>query len=107
MKKKTYKLAKAERKRKSIIYNDLTHCAVCGSLYNINLHEVFYGKNRINSIKYGCVMPLCPEHHTYGKFAIHNNKDMDLFYKKMFQEELEKSITREEFISIFHINYLQ
>lgn len=106
MKNKTYKLYKAEKNRQSIIYEDLTKCAICKSAYNINIHEVFYGANRQNSIKYKCVMPLCPIHHVYGKFAIHNNRDIDLFYKKMFQEELEKTMTREEFISVFHRNYL-
>lgn len=106
MRKKTYKLAKAERNRKSIIYSDLSCCAVCGNTYNINIHEIFYGVNRQKSIKYGCVIPLCPEHHTFGPNAIHNNRAMDLYFKKMFQEELEKTMTRDEFIKIFYISYL-
>lgn len=106
MKKKTYKLAKAERNRYSIIYDDLTKCAICTSTYNINLHEVYYGSNRQNSIKYGCVIPLCQEHHT-GDNGIHNHRNIDMYYKRMFQEEMEKTMSREEFISIFHKNYLQ
>ena len=101
MKNKSNKLAKLERSRTSIITNDLSHCFVCG-MRKQHLHEIFYGKNRLNSIKHGMVIPICFNCHT----RIHNDIDMDLYYKKLFQKEYEKTHTRDEFISIFYRNYL-
>ena len=101
MKQRTNKLARLEKNRKSIITEDLTHCIICGNLKQ-HLHEVFYGRNRLNSIKYGMVMPICFNCHK----TIHNNIDMDMYYKMLFQKEYEKTHTRDEFISIFYKNYL-
>lgn len=106
IRKRTNTLAKRENNRFSIIYNDLTKCAVCGSKLGINKHEVFYGSYRQNSIKYGMVIPLCQEHHT-GNNGIHNNRDIDLYFKRLFQSEFEKTHTRDEFIKLFGKSYLK
>lgn len=101
---KSYKITKLEKNRKSILFNDLEHCAICGR-YGTQLHEVYFGKNRQNSMQYGCVVPLCQEHHT-GTTGVHFNKTMDDNYKQMFQKKFEESHSREEFMSIFKKNYL-
>ena len=44
-------------KRFSILQNK-KECYVCGTTQNINTHEVYFGKNRNNSIKYGCCVYL-------------------------------------------------
>ena len=105
MRKKSNKLAKLERKRKSVFTEDLEHCYICGKP-RVHLHEIIYGKNRINSIKYNFVIPLCANHHT-GKDGIHFNKDLDLYYKRLCQIYFENNIgNRIEFIKIFGRSYL-
>ena len=101
MRNKSYKITKLERNRKSIITNDLEHCYVCGSRKQ-HLHEIYYGNNRNNSLIYDMVMPICFECH----HRIHNDIEMDLYYKKLFQKEFEKTHTREKFIKIFYKSYL-
>ena len=101
MKNKTYKLAKLERNRFSIITNDLEHCIICGC-HKDNLHEVIFGKNRTNSLKYGLVIPLCLFHHN----MIHNNIELDLIYKKIAQDRFIRHYPELDFLSIFHKNYL-
>ncbi len=105
IKKKSNKLAKLERKRKSVFTDDLEHCLLCGKPRE-HLHEIIYGKNRINSIKHNFVIPLCANHHT-GKDGIHFNKDLDLYYKRLCQIYFENNIgNRIEFIKIFGRSYL-
>lgn len=102
---KSKKITKLERNRSSIFTNDLEHCYLC-SKPKEHLHEILYGKNRINSIKYNFVIPLCANHHT-GKDGIHFNKNLDLYYKQLCQIYFEKNIgSSEEFIKIFGKNYL-
>lgn len=103
---KSNKLAKLERNRTSVFTDDLEHCYLCGKPRE-HLHEIIYGKNRINSIKYNFVIPLCANHHT-GKDGIHFNKDLDLYYKRLCQIYFEKNIgNRIEFIKIFGRSYLK
>ena len=105
MKNKSNKLASLERKRKSVFTNNLDICYLCGKPRE-HLHEIIYGKNRINSIKYNFVIPLCANHHT-GKDGIHFNKDLDLYYKRLCQIYFENNIgNRTEFIKIFGRSYL-
>ena len=105
MRKKTYKLAKLEKNRYSIIYDDLTKCCVpyCTTpYYNVSKNEVYEGGKRIASIKNGFVSIFCEEHHR----RFHNDREFALYYKRLFQKEFEKNHTREEFIAIIHRNYL-
>ncbi len=102
MKIRTYKQTKKERERYSIIYQDLTKCAKCPSTELADKNEVFEGAKRNASIKHGFIIPLCTKCHK--KF--HNNRDFALIIKRQFQEEFEKTHTREEFLSIIHRNYL-
>lgn len=102
---KSKKLTKLERNRASVFTDDLEHCLLCGKPRE-HLHEIIYGKNRINSIKHNFVIPLCANHHT-GKDGIHFNKDLDLYYKRLCQIYFENNIgNRIEFIKIFGRSYL-
>ena len=109
MKKKTYKLTKMEKNRKSILTDDLEHCIECGSS-PAHLHEVFFGRNRQQSIIYGCVIPLCDHHHTNNTFgsAIHYSSEMCLKWHK--KAELEWMAfydkTEEDFIKVFGRSYI-
>lgn len=109
MKNKSNKLAKLERNRFSIIVDDLTKCCIpnCGCTEGINKHEIFYGAYRLTSIKWGLVIPLCPFHHTIGKFAIHNNRELDLYFKKLGQTIFEEKYSHELFMKEFVIDYIK
>lgn len=94
------KIRKLEKNRYSILTDDLTKCFICGMPKN-HLHEVFYGKNRVNSMKYGCVVPLCFKCHE----NVHHNPTLDNKLKKICQKEFQKVYT-ESFVSIFYKNYI-
>ena len=90
-----------EKNRKSILTDDLTRCYICGKPKN-HLHEVFFGKNRVNSMKYACVVPLCALCHT----KVHSRVHLDYQLKKRTQEAFNEVYKGIDFLSIFHKNYL-
>lgn len=99
--KKNKNIAKLERDRFSILTNDLTKCIICGNKKE-HLHEVFPGRNRSNSMKYGCVVPLCEEHHR----EIHLNSVLSNHYKILAQQRFIEIYPYLSFIEIFKKNYL-
>ena len=99
--KKSKKISKLERNRKSILTNDLNHCIICGAKKD-NLHEVFFGVNRVNSMKYDCVIPLCFVHHQ----EMHRNKEWQDYWHKQGQKAFNKAYPHLDFLIIFKRNYL-
>ena len=100
---KSNKLAKLERNRKSVFTDDLEHCILCGKKKN-DLHEIFGGRNRLNSIKYNLVLPLCRECHSLNQ----NNPFFNDHWHKIGQEYFECNIgSRNEFLKVFRRNYLK
>ena len=103
MRNKTNKLRQLEKNRFSVFYASLSMCCVCGSMNNMTKHEIFEGKNRRNSMKYGFVLPLCVRCHQ----KLQENNDFSKKWKKESQKYFEDNIgTREEFIDVFRRNYL-
>lgn len=100
MKVKSKKLAKLERDRFSILTYDLTTCIVCGKPKQ-DLNEIFCGRNRQNSMKYGLVMPMCRLCHT----EYTNNREMQLKWMKIGQKKFEE-VYDLDFLEIFKRNYL-
>lgn len=92
-------------KRYSIIQKDMSRCFICGRP-NTHIHEVFFGKNRQNSIEYGCCVGLCPFHHNASSEGVHYNSTLDKILKEMFQREFIKLHSEEEFMKIFKRNYM-
>jgi hypothetical protein len=102
IKKRSSKLAKMERKRFSVFTDDLQHCYLCGKPKE-ELHEIYAGRNRRNSMKYGFVLPLCHECHSLNQ----ENPFFNDFWHKNGQEYYECNLgSREAFIEIFKKNYL-
>lgn len=106
LKKITPTLIEKQKNRFSIIYHNLNVCCSCrlkSSKYNkIDLNEVYEGAKRQASMTYGFIIPLCRQCHT----RFHNDREFALKYKKMFQQEFEKTHSRQEFLNIIHKNYL-
>ena len=101
IKMRSNKQSKLERNRFSILTNDLDHCVICGAKKD-HLHEVCFGRNRINSIKYGLVLPLCSTHHT----EMHKNKEWQDYWHKKGQQAFIAHYPNLDFMEIFKINYL-
>jgi hypothetical protein len=91
---------------KSVIFDDMEHCFVCGQPYPQH-HHIFGGTaNRKVSDRYGYIAPLCREHHT-GNAGVHFNKPLDLHLKKLAQKHFEGEFgARNEFIKVFGKSYL-
>ena len=100
IKKKKYPLYKMEKERFSIFTQDLQTCLFCGRPRE-NLHEVIFGRNRVNSIKYGLVIPLCYEHH----LECHKNSQLQGVWKQKAQVVFEKKYPELDFVKIFGKNY--
>lgn len=101
IKKKKYKLAKLENNRFSIITENLDKCFICGAKKE-ELHEVFEGKNRQMSMKYGLVIPICRKCHK----SIPNNKTLREKIHKVGQKAFKNRYKNENFMKIFGKNYL-
>lgn len=97
IKKKSSKLAKLERNRYSIITYNLDICYVCQEHQKVHFDEVFGGRNRQTSMKYGLVIPIC--------FKCHRKLTDNPLLKKDIQEEAKqifiKKYSEEKFIKEF------
>ena len=93
-----------ERKRYSILTDNLDYCYLCGR-HRDHLHEIYFGNNRVNSMKYGCVVPLC----LYCHNRVHNDYSIDLSLKQECQLKFMEvyECNEDEFIEIFHKNYIR
>lgn len=94
-------------KRYSILQKE-KRCYVCGAIYNIHIHEVFFGRNRKKSIEDGCCVYLCGKHHNLSNEGVHYNKELDNKLKRIMQKIWcdHYNKTEEDFIKRFHKNYL-
>ena len=101
MLRKTNRLRKLEQARWSILTPKLDKCFVCDNPKD-DIHEIYGGANRVQSIKHGFCLPLCRQHHR----KITNDADMDKFLKRMCQQKFEETHSRDEFMSIIGKNYL-
>lgn len=113
---------KGDRKKKKIIHHpkSIMHpkedrtCFLCMLLegnnkkhYWLHEHHIFGGNpNRTHSEEAGLKVYLCQEHHLHGKFAVHNNNDINVILHKMGQRAYEANHTRQQFIELFGENYL-
>lgn len=100
IKKRSYSLAKKEKERFSIITNNLDKCVICGKERD-NLHEIFFGKNRQNSITYGLVIPLCYSHHV----LMHKDSKLQHIWHIIGQTKFEEHYPDLNFLEIFGKNY--
>lgn len=83
------------------------HCIICGRPY-AHLHEIYFGeKNKKWSVKYGCQVRLCWEHHE-GTYGVHGKygEELDTKLKIQGQIDFEKKFPNLDFFSIMGKNYL-
>jgi len=87
------------------IIQDEKVCFFCGNPTCYD-HHIYFASNRKASEKYGFKVWLCLDHHTAGKFSPHQNRETDLYLKKLCQEMYEETHSREEFRAIVGRSYL-
>ena len=80
--------------------NNLKKCMLCEN-NAVNKHEIFYGRNRQNSMKYGLVMPLCYKCH----IMIHRNSTQQAIWHVKGQIRFEEVYPELDFLEIFGKNY--
>lgn len=90
------------------ILQDEKKCYVCGQELGLHTHEVFFGKNRQNSIEDGCCVYLCGRHHNLSKEGVHFNHSLDLKLKKEMEQKWLETYdeTIENFIERYGRNYI-
>lgn len=99
---RTTRQSKLENSRTVSLFTDnLNVCYLC-ACNKEHLHEVFFGRNRVNSIKYGLFIPVCEKCHR--KY----HKDVNLINSlhKKGQLLFMCNYPELEFIKIFKENYL-
>ena len=100
MKYKSDKLKNLEKNRFSVFTNDLDHCYFCSQTRD-DLHELLNGRNRLNSMKWGFVLPLCRKHH----IELHNDVKQSIEWKRKCQEYFESKYSYDLWMDIFKRNY--
>ena len=105
IKKRTSKLAKLERNRYSVFTNDLSNCFYHNKecYGTITKHELFAGRNRQRSMKYGFVIPLCHYHHS----SVQNNAVLNQYWHNRCRNYWLKNYGNlDQFIKVFGKSYL-
>lgn len=101
---KSKKLTKLEKNRYSVFSDDTEKCYLCDSTYKLTWHEIYAGRNRQNSMKYGLCLRLCLNCHSKKQ----KNSQFNDYWHKQGQLYWEGNIgSREEFIKVFRKNYLK
>lgn len=105
--KKTYqKSYRPKYKYRSIFTNDLDTCIMTGDTKaagaDIHIHHIFGGARKAASEKYGFIIPLRADWHDLASYSIHQDRQLDLEYKRACEVFWEEEIgTKEEFIAEF------
>lgn len=99
--KKNAKLVVLEKNRWSLFTSDVNKCMFCESTYDLTWHEIFCGRNRRNSMKYGLCLRMC--------LKCHQNKQEDKSFNDFWhikgQTKFEEIYPDLNFIDIFDIDY--
>lgn len=100
MKKKSNKLAKAEKNRFSIVQDNMSICFFCGRQAE-SIHELIGGMNRQTSIKWGLCVGACLRCHR----ILEDNQKIKQKYQVLGQDIFEKKYSHELFMQEFVMDY--
>lgn len=95
------KIKRLERMRFSILTNDMNTCYLCKKPKD-HIHEIYEGRNRVNSMKWGCCIPLCYSCHRLA----HSNHELNIMLKKKCQHKFIEVYPEIDFLKIFYKNYI-
>ena len=91
---------------KTVMTDNLEQCYLCGRYGPLEWHHIFGGANRINSEKYGLIVPLCHYCHNEPPDGVHFNRERMDKIKAEGQRKFESIASHEDFMRIFGENYL-
>ena len=101
MKQRSNKLAKLEKNRFSLFTDNMNKCYFCPNKKD-HIHEIFCGRNRQNSMKYGLCLPICESCHSKYQNNFLFNKE----WHKKGQAMFNKAYPDLKFEDIFKKSYL-
>ena len=101
MKQRSNKLTKLEKNRFSLFTDNMNKCYFCPNKKD-HIHEIFCGRNRQNSMKYGLCLPICESCHSKYQNNFLFNKE----WHKKGQAMFNKAYPDLNFENIFKKNYL-
>ena len=90
-------LKRLESKRTSVLTDDLDHCIVCKQHCD-DINEIFLGRNRISSIKYGLCIPMCRKCHN----RYHIDRQIQLYWMNIGIKKFLEEHSIEEFRQNFY-----
>lgn len=104
--KNTQKAYKPKYKYFSVFTDDLDTCIITGQkkseYVSVEIHHIFGAANKANSEYYGFIIPLVPEWHELASYSIHQDRNLELYWRRKCQDYWLKHYgTREEFINVF------
>ncbi len=104
IKKKSAKLSKLERDRFSLFTDNKDECMFCDNTTDLTWHEIYRGKNRPNSMKYGLCLRMCLRCHERWQ----EDKSFNDYWHKLGQQRFMQYYhkSKEDFRDIFRKNYL-
>lgn len=102
MSKKSSKLAKLERNRFSLFTDNKDKCMFCDSTYKLTWHEIYCGRNRQNSMRFGLCLRMCLRCHELKQEDKHFNDEWHIKGQVAFQQTYHNLI----FEDVFKKNYL-
>ena len=100
LRKKSSKQTKLERTRFSLFTDNLSECYFCDNPKN-DMHEIFSGRNRTASMKYGLCLPLCRSCHS----KYQNDPLFNEIWHVRGQLKFEEVYPNLNFLEIFKKNY--
>lgn len=102
LRQKSKELSKLEKNRFSILGSTKNKCFMCPATTDLTWHEVFRGKNRPNSMKYGLCLRLCDKCHERWQ----EDKEFNDYWHKVAQNAFNQTYPDLDFLDIFKRNYL-
>ncbi|MCM1052432.1 MAG: hypothetical protein NC483_00420 [Ruminococcus sp.] len=100
--KKSKEIAKLERNRFSLFSDNKNKCYLCPATTDLTWHEIFRGRNRANSMKYGLCLRLCINCHE----KYQEDKEFNDYWHKKAQIIFVKTYSDLDFLKTFKKNYL-
>ena len=100
LRQKSSKQTKIEKERFSLFTDDLSKCYFCGNLKD-DIHEIFGGRNRANSMRFGLCLPICRSCH----IKYQNDPLFNEIWHVRGQSKFEEVYPDLAFLEIFKKNY--
>lgn len=100
LRQKNSKQTKLEKERFSLFTDDLSKCYFCDNKKD-DMHEIFSGRNRANSMRFGLCLPICRSCH----IKYQNNPFFNEIWHIRGQLKFEEVYPDLDFLEIFKKNY--